>query len=242
MASVPRPVAIHGKGCQNCPFCNFRVSNVSLLLSHLRHAHSNDMGFFLSCGAGGCSNMYTNSSSFRTHVYRHHKDYLPVPSIARVSNSTLDFSECMTQEAVSDVEQDSYQGPVESVSHEVDQFLGEDLISQQRISALFLLRMKEIFGVSQTALNGLVAESTNVFELSMKRLEAGVFHTLSKAGIDTERLTGLHDIFKNMQFPFSGLTSKYLQEKYYTQFFNLVVCDYTDYRSFLRTLSLFQNM
>lgn len=210
-----------GEFARICPFCNFRVVNLSSLLSHLRFVHSSDPGFFLTCGVSGCANTYTKFTSFRTHVYRHHKEL--------ISSSTT----------TSTIHESAYTSPIPVISDDipdtdlrttmpshVDISVDDDpLISQQKVSGLFLLKMRETFSVSQAAIDGIVVESESVFEHVVSKLQVNVVKRLSEAGISTDEIhSQVEEVFDNTPSPFLGLTSKYLQEEFYKKTLHLVVC------------------
>ena len=206
----------------------------SSLLSHLRFVHDNDPDFFLTCGIGGCGKTYRKLASYRTHVYRHHKDtisssfsYQSVDSLSAdsvdnvsdptsVSEALLDLPRT-TETSTIDPPCSSSQG-----GHR-EQLELSDINSQQKASALFLLKMKEVFGLSQVALDGIVEESQKVFEHTLEKIRGDVLDKIIHAGVDVN-ITGLEEVFRTARNPFTGLTTKYLQEQFYTKTFNLVVC------------------
>ena len=77
--------------------------------------------------------------------------------------------------------------------------------------------------MTQAAVNDVVSGMKEVCEHSLGRLKAGVSRTLSKAGIDMEKVDGLSDIFKDVSHPFKGLESAYLQDKFITQELECIV-------------------
>ena len=80
-------------------------------------------------------------------------------------------------------------------------------------SALFHLKAKEIHKISQTALDGLIADLTISFNQ--------YYHSELKCKFpDLVNESESQEDFK----PFQGLYSKYLQEKYFKETFHIVVC------------------
>ena len=57
-----------------CPLCSFQVHSFRALLSHIRITHSNEANFHVQCGLNGCVKSYTKFSSYKAHIWRHHKD------------------------------------------------------------------------------------------------------------------------------------------------------------------------
>ncbi len=70
--------------------------------------------------------------------------------------------------------------------------------SLKRSTALFLLKTKEINRVTQTALNHIIEGVTDLFQ---------AYSSTENSSVN----------------PFAGLETQYLQEKFYTEEFNLVV-------------------
>ena len=57
-----------------CKFCNFSAFDPRKLVNHLR-LHS---GLDFKCGVDGCSRVYNNLNSFKSHLYRHHDYFYPL--------------------------------------------------------------------------------------------------------------------------------------------------------------------
>ena len=226
-----------GRG--TCPFCNFRIVNLSSLLSHLRYVHSNDPGFFVTCRVDGCTNTYVKYASFRTHVYRHHKDHLDcsaaqvttinnVPEIPGsdhdpniISQPASSRGDCSSPHLL-DERFELVGNPVstESASNSVQ--VHSDV--KRKTTALFLLKMKETFGLSQRAIDGIVVESESLFEQFLENIQGRVLEAINRAGISPDTLPGLKEVFKlESQGPFHGLNTRYLQEQFFRQSLNLVV-------------------
>ena len=65
--------------------------------------------------------------------------------------------------------------------------------SQQRSSALFLLKLKEEQRLTQVAIDNIVTGIESVLENYTIRVEAGVRAKLASSGIDPNDITGLDD-------------------------------------------------
>ena len=113
------------------------------------------------------------------------------------------------------------------VEADLDLLLGNDKDTQQRASALFLLKLKEHRRISQVALDDIVEEWGDLFSHTVKRLSARVREKLSSTGIDVEDIDGLDRVFEDIPHPFEGLKTRFLQEKYYRESLGLVVGLYT---------------
>ena len=55
-----------------------------------------------------------------------------------------------------------------------------------------------------------------MLDYSVQRLAAGVHENLSLRGIETVGM-GLEDVFKGVMVPFDGLSTVYMQEKFYSE-------------------------
>jgi hypothetical protein len=103
----------------------------------------------------------------------------------------------------------------------------EEIISPQtsssismRNSALFILKLKEIHKVSQSAVNDIIQEITAFTQQGIEEIKFKLFSTLSDMPNP-----GVDEIFLNslLNDPFIGLTSEYLQNKYFEENLKLVV-------------------
>lgn len=61
------------KHCPRCPFFSFHFTRV---VNHIGLVHSAEPNFRVFCGIGGCASSYTNFHSYRSHLYRQHRDVL----------------------------------------------------------------------------------------------------------------------------------------------------------------------
>ena len=109
---------------------------------------------------------------------------------------------------------------------EIAEILGDAEVQQKRQCAHFLLGLKEKFGVSQKALDNIVATYGTFLNFSALRVQAGVRQILSAKGIDVTTLPELEELFENLSSPFVGLSSAYLQMQYYKDHFGLIVSSY----------------
>lgn len=201
---------------ESCPMCNFLAPTTSLWLSHIRSVHSTDANFQINC----CSTSYNKCPSFVSHMYRRHRDLLTVQR-RTYESSAVDLPAQSDPQCSEITEMHSN---IEShEQHAINQLLGNDAEAQKKVSALFLLHLKESKGLSQSAVNEVVVASQKLFNHTMGRIQAGVMDCLSKNGLVSSDLPGLDNVFKSVQDPFSGLTSTFLQEKYYREELKCIV-------------------
>lgn len=59
-----------------CPCCDYFALKLTLVVAYLGAVHSAEPNFRVNCGVGDCSEVYTKVTSYRTHLYRLHRDAL----------------------------------------------------------------------------------------------------------------------------------------------------------------------
>ena len=204
----------------DCPLCNFSSPTRALWLSHLRRVHSGDEHFSLSCGISECGASYTNCASFVSHVYRQHRDV--VVSGGQSNRITADRES--TDNITDEFEEPSGETLTDpDLQHTVDNLLDIDHEVQQKKSALYLLNLKEVSGLSQSAVEHVVNETQHLFKHGVGRIRSGVNALLSENGFDQEKISGLDELFSTVEDPFHQLQSTFLQEKFYQEHLGCMV-------------------
>ena len=91
--------------------------------------------------------------------------------------------------------------------------------------ALFLLKLKEERRLSQVAVNGLISDISILLEEEILSLKCDVIQCMQWEHASTELITKVKSHFseKLAAPPFEGLQTAYLQKRYFTDNFNLVV-------------------
>ena len=108
--------------------------------------HRFDAGLSIRCGINSCTEQYKNFESFRSHVYRKHREVL-------VSDSApIDLVSSSLDQVDSETDCDSGKEDVE-IKHRT-QFNDDP----KRLATLFLLKTCEEHKVMRTALNGIVQD------------------------------------------------------------------------------------
>jgi hypothetical protein len=209
MSSIVASVAAVESDRFTCQICrNYSAQNFPRVLSHIGAVHSHEAGFFLTCGFENCVKTYSNYYSFRRHLKSRH------PHILRDGCPSVMPGQNDQHEEIIDIN-------LEDVSAE------EEIISPQtsssismRNSALFILKLKEIHKVSQSAVNDIIQEITAFTQQGIEEIKFKLFSTLSDMPNP-----GVDEIFLNslLNDPFIGLTSEYLQNKYFEENLKLVV-------------------
>lgn len=182
--------------------------------------HAHDPHFHICCGIGGCARTYSNFFSFKKHLYRRHRDHLelngPFTTTSGLEGSTLHDDEEDTND-YPDVEDYLPDEPSNPTPYE-----------HMKQMALFLLKTKEIRKVSQSALEGIITDFTLILQQSIHTLRSDVNRCLSASGVSISTFDGLGDIFEDSRKlnPFNQLESKFLQEKFFREHLDLLVCFY----------------
>ena len=198
----------------HCWLC-YKVAAPTLkgIVKHMGNIHSHESNFFVKCGINSCTRSYTKFYSFKKHLYRKHRRELGCSALSRSIEPRIEDEEIYHY--------NDYDN--ETVSPESECETTE--YHNKTAAALFLLKTKEIHKVSQTALDGIIQDISSFIEVITKSMERDIRHCLennSSISVDSS----LSDVFLKYTSlnPFQGLHSKYLQEKYYHDFFGLLVC------------------
>ena len=93
--------------------------------------------------------------------------------------------------------------------------------------ALFLLKAREVRKVSQTALDGLLADFTIIIQETSQQLKTDVNACLEMNGMNLSLFQGLEEVFHDpcRTEPFKHLDTRFLQEKFFRDHLQLLVCD-----------------
>ena len=217
---------------QLCSLCSFRTGCVPELVSHIRLVHYSDSNFSLTCGIDGCKKHFKKCSSFLSHVYRHHRQYIvhgvprkqedePQPECLALGEPKLDS---LTLPAANAMDIQEENGSL--LDHTVHQLLGTDQNEQKKKSALFILELKEVRGLSEVAIKWVISGCNEMLCYNNKRLQAALFEQLSKHGINSQD-PHLHQVFQKVSNPFEGLENVYLQDKFLREELGCIVSYYS---------------
>ena len=191
-----------------CWLCaSFAARTLKAVIRHIGVVHARDPNFHVVCGIQGCIRTYKNYLSFKKHVYRHHREQIDPVHIESEDSSTQEMS--IPPEIP--YEDD---GP-DFLNHSA----GYDHTEQ---AALFVLKAKHIHKISQSALNDLLFDVSTMISDRAQYVENKVRHHLQGGASSS----GILEAFQHPAIidPFRGLTSRYLQLKYYRENFGLLVC------------------
>ena len=205
----------------DCPLCNFASPTRNQWISHLRSVH-NDDNFNVVCGISDCKATYTKCASFVSHVYQKHREALSVSGDVRNFTFTSDVPDAQSSSyEPNDLQIDQPVARSVDMEHTISQILGTDTLLQKEKAALYILNLKEVHGLSETAVQHVIRETKLVLSHTILRIKAGVSEHLSRHGVEVP--DSLQQMFLNVNDPFEGLHTIYLQEKFYRENLNCSV-------------------
>lgn len=121
-----------------CSICNkFGGNSFSAVLRHMGEIHRHDPSLHIRCGVDRCPQTYTNYESFRSHVYRKHRDVLYLNPAAPEFDTNV-----VPEEDLSDI----------SLLHN-DELEQTDEYDQSLHGAKFLLKTREQHKMPQSTLD-----------------------------------------------------------------------------------------
>ena len=194
-----------------CPLCShFASFTFKKLLRHLSSVHSYDARFNLTCGIEGCPRIYTNFHSYKSHVYRKHREVvdLPEPSMDNSVNGPA------TPEVPTDLVYDERDVEPQTVSERAE--------AQKKAEARFLLKAKHLYKISQSSLESMIGDIGEMMEFQMTSVQRDVASILTSRGVTLDN--DLRDALSlKPGQPFSGLRSQYQQQQYFREKLHLLV-------------------
>lgn len=216
----------------NCSLCDhFSATSIGGVLRHIGAVHAYEPHFHLVCGIKGCPRTYKNYHSFRKHLRRRHAECLDHSvesgpdcgmSLEVTDGCNVDSAEQVLADNGDSTEEVGFGCSAPCIQSAMDV---EESLGLRRNTAMFLIKTKEVNGVSQAALNELVEDVTLMVQRTADAIKLNVEHVLTRKGIRCEEIEGLNEVFQMewIRNPFSGIHSEFLQHKVYKELFGLVV-------------------
>ena len=149
----------------------------------------------MKCGIQGCVRTYKNYTSFKKHVYRHHKEQLDPVDPESIKDSALDLT--MPPDSLCEDDGVNIFGPDSSDA-------GYDYTEQ---AALFILKAKHVHKVSQAALNELLSDVSMMISDRVHYVESKVRHHLQEFSSVSVLETFHHPAVIDL---YAGLKTRYL--------------------------------
>lgn len=186
-----------------CSICNlFGANTYAAVLRHIGLIHRYDPGLHICCGIDHCPQTYSNYESFRSHVYRKHRNELHPPSS---TNETGDGA----IESVADSESD----PVINFDSQ------HEPPNTRASGAKCLLKMREEYRIPQSTLNKIIVDMKGLWALSLNSVKEKVKEAMMNPESDHASIMECLD----GSFLLDGLETEYMQLSYYKQNFNYLV-------------------
>ena len=211
--------AEHGDMHYQCEMkgCLFVSLTINELLRHYRVTHEDNFTLARCC-MNGCQEQFRTFSGFKSHIYRFHRQ-------TNSAEQPID----KPIEQTTEVDDDCVLEPQDLVNRrtnlecDIQRLLGTDVTQQKRNSTLFILKMKEKYHLSQTAIDNIIGSSQALFDETVSRLHAGVRLKFAESGISPDMSADVDTVFSDLKDPFTGLETKYLQSKYFNETFHVPV-------------------
>ena len=196
-----------------CWIC-YKVAYPTLkgVLRHMAAVHAHDPRFFICCGISECSQTYQNFYSFKKHVYRKHRESLELSSFVPVE---MDLSfPIVSDDAAGSTDQLEIEDEAATNSVTLTSRL---MFEHMKKMAVFLLKAREVRKVSQTALDGLLADFTIIIQETSQQLKTDVNACLEMNGMNLSLFQGLEEVFHDpcRTKSFKHLDTRFLQEKFF---------------------------
>ena len=203
----------------SCWICHrYSAANLLAVLRHMGAVHSHDPTFHTFCGIEGCPRAYKNYHSFRKHVYRKHREFL-----REDTDNLLDSQQDEQDEQEEEVNAEPISSDDEHEHSTCSNLEELTFAEEKRQIALFVLKCKVAYKISQSALNGLIDDISSLISRKMEYVHDNVVKIISSRSDET--LERINSLFQSLIIanPFSGLETKYHQQKYIDKEFGLLV-------------------
>lgn len=130
--------------------------------------HRFDPGLIIRCGINSCPETYRKFESFRSHIYRKHREVLGPDGAEDEDHVSRSIS----------VEHEAEGEQTSATNSDDDAETTEHDNPAKRSAALFLLKTCEERKVTQTALNGIVQDVQVIWRDAMDRLKVSYIDAL----------------------------------------------------------------
>lgn len=190
-----------------CQICNlFGGSTFSAVLRHMGEIHRYDPGLVIRCGLSRCPQTYSNYESFRSHVYRKHREMLH-------SQSSIRGVSMNNPESTGDTEEHN-----NNHEHWDDELMVQTEVDIKKIGAKFLLKTREEYRIAQLTLNKIIGDMKGLWMSSIEAIREEVKKSTCNSDADGDLMKSL-----DHSFPLIGLETEHMQLKYYKEHFNYLV-------------------
>ena len=191
-----------------CYCSSFDGRSFKKLLNHIKFIHSHEPNFLKTCG--DCAQSFKKFNFFRSQLNRKHSAR-EVVLLERFHDNAADS--CSEGEDISE-ENDAREDPKNFVDE------------MTRSLALFALKTKEKYQLSQPAIDAVLDSTGDLVESSMEHLREQITTCLNRNGIAVADIEGLRDVLQQPSMFTQArqpLINEYQQVQYFKRNFNFVV-------------------
>ena len=205
---------------------DYSVPTFKLLLRHIGRVHGNSSDFIMLCGLDvngtRCATTFTNFHAYKRHLRKKHRE---VTSNTEVTEEKSDEEVDNPEDTGEAVEVNCLDecGP-SSPTSELSQIETEKDLNRE--VALWILKLKEGRKLTQSAVDEVLSDVTELCTDVVTHLGDELRKVLDSAGISSSDIPGFDDIISDdTQYtnPFRNLRTQHLQMAYYRKHFNFVV-------------------
>lgn len=177
----------------NCPLCSKQTFSLIKQIRHIGLYHQNEPKFEFTCGLNGCGKTF---SSYRSHIYRKHRDLLSL--VSEEEEACDDDEHCNSEEHTEDfhdLEEELPNTNVEDIAN-CREFTTEDLLPNlKRNLCLFILKLREKHCIAATVQFSIVESLQVIFqEFTTHYAEIIRFHLQQQHQIDTDADDNLSEL------------------------------------------------
>ena len=196
-----------------CSVCNyFGGQSFSAVLRHMGEIHRYDPNLRIRCGIDCCPQSYTNFDSFRSHVYRKHRDVLkPI-----THNSTPEHA---TGNLGPELQGDTDPGSECTLGLQSQTNVKPD---PRVCGAKFLLQTREQYHICQASLNRIAADVKGLWTISIESLKASIEKSIAQEA-PAMNIDAILECVDDFATPLDGLETEYRQTQFYKEHFHYIV-------------------
>lgn len=217
-----------------CPLCNnFGGNSYSAVLRHIGEIHRHDPSLHIECGIEQCPQTYKNFESFRSHVYRKHRDVLHLVE----SRSQTDGSESRDRSREQALEQDIHVSMMDAADDHTlspppttntiattnNNIVVTDLDKRENIAARFILKTREEYRIPQSTVDNILKDVGEMISAGIDGVKNEFLKRIEgRANLDEAKSLMLESI-DSISPPFEKLNTQYKQTAYYKEHLDYVV-------------------
>lgn len=200
----------------SCCLCDgFAGNSFGSLLRHIGEIHRHDPNLCIQCGIGGCPETYKRYDSFRSHIYRKHRDvfYLQPDIQTQMSSTSLE------QQPQGSLVNDDYD------DDDDDPTLTPPPPTTNFAFGRFIMKIREEYSMPQCTVSNILSDITELCRTSLDKAKTNLLSltgSLENADQVGSMITQCFDDASSAS-PFEGLETEYKQTKYFKEFFNYLV-------------------